>query len=79
MRGVLAGARRILVDAHPSTLTSVHNVACLLLDKGDLESAGALFREAISGRRRALGDAHLNACISLASLAALLVQRGKRR
>ena len=50
----------------------------MLRGKGDLESAEALFREALAGRRRLLGGAHPDTRAPAAYLAALLEKRGER-
>ena len=70
--------RRVLGGAHPKTLTSASNLALLLQDKGDLEGAEALLREAVAGTRRMLGDAHSDTRDNVVFLAALLEKRGKR-
>ena len=42
----LAARREALGSAHPQTLTSVNNLACLLKDQGKLGEAEPLFTEA---------------------------------
>ena len=49
--------RETLGERHPSTLTSISNLGMLLKEKGDLDGAEALYREALEGWCRAtLGD-----------------------
>ena len=45
MDDALAGRRATLGDRHPSTLTSIGNLALLLKDTGHRSEALALFRE----------------------------------
>mmetsp|Transcript_2074 Transcript_2074/g.5555 ORF Transcript_2074/g.5555 Transcript_2074/m.5555 type:complete len:146 (-) Transcript_2074:53-490(-) len=54
----LDGRRRELGDAHPSTLSSINNLALFLKDQGKYADAEPLYREALDGFRRELGDAH---------------------
>ena len=62
----------MLGDAHPSTLTSIGNLAQLLQAKGDLRGAEPLFREALAGAQRVLGDAHPSTLTALGNLAGRL-------
>ena len=49
-------------------LTSINNLGCLLLAKGDVEGAETLFLQALEGRRETLGDRHLSTLTSIYSL-----------
>ena len=54
----MAGFRAALGDAHPSTLTSIGNLAALLYAEGKLEEALASFEEALAVQTATLGEAH---------------------
>jgi hypothetical protein len=73
--GSLEARRGVLSSAHPSTLTSVHNLGGLLGRQGRLVEAEALFREALAGRELALGAAH---ALTRQSAAAVAVFVGAR-
>ena len=51
----LQASERTLGPEHPSTLTSVNNLAMLLKAQGNLDDAAALFRRALEARERTLG------------------------
>jgi tetratricopeptide (TPR) repeat protein len=61
---------------HPGTLSSLHNLAALLNDKGDLAGAEELFRKAFEERKRTLGSEHPDTLQSLNNLAVLLYSKG---
>ena len=50
--------RSTLGDEHPDTLTSMNNLASLLLGRGKLSEAEPLFMEGLRMRRSILGDEH---------------------
>ena len=71
MREALATSRLIHPGGHPSTMTSVNNLAVLLARQGRLDEAEPLMREALAGRQLALGAGHAstrNTAIGLESL-----------
>ena len=59
-------------SAHPSTLTSVNNLAGLLVQLGRFDEAEVLYREALAGRTLALGAAHAHTRATAANLECLL-------
>jgi tetratricopeptide (TPR) repeat protein len=71
---VLALAERSFGMEHPSTLTSVNNLAALLQGKGDYAGAEPLFRRALDASERMLGAEHSDTIISVNNLAALLME-----
>ena len=52
----LAMRRRLLGDEDPDVATSLNNLAKLLKEKGDLEAAEPLHRQALAMKRRLLGS-----------------------
>merc|ERR1712054_715116 len=72
-----AGCREKLGDKHPSTLTSINNLAGLLEERGRLDEAEPLYQEALAGRREKLGDKHPDTLLSINNLAALLKAQGR--
>ena len=73
----LEACRAALGPLHPNTLTSMHNLACLLKDLGRLSEAEALAREALAGWRSALGDAHPHTQNAYRGLFGVLTAQGK--
>ena len=61
---------------HPLTATSLHNLARLLRDQGDLEGAQALYERALAIREKVLGAEHTATAASLNNLASLFQARG---
>ena len=57
---------------HPSTLTSINNLAALLGRQGRFDEAEALMREALAGLQALLGAAHAHTQSTAASLEGLL-------
>ena len=76
-REAIEGRRRVLGDAHPSTLDSTNNLAVLLKDLGRYAEAEPLCHVVVAGRRRDLGDAHPQTLNSISNLAVLLSKQGK--
>ena len=72
LRAEVATRRQTLGDKHPDTLTSINNMASMLLDLGKLAEAEPLFREALAGRRETLGDKHPSTLTSINNMAGLL-------
>ena len=64
-REALDGARRVHGSDHPHTLSSIHNMGCLLRDLERLEEAEALGAEAAEGARRSLPEGHCNIAVFL--------------
>ena len=67
-----------LGDRHPSTLTSIGNLALLLHHLGEREAARPLCEEALAGFRATLGDRHPDTLTSINNLALLLKGMGHR-
>ena len=62
---------------HPSTLTSVNNLAFLLVAQGKLGDAEQFYRRALDGREQVLGPTHPATLDSVNNLACLLQTLGK--
>ena len=61
---------------HPSTLSSVNNLALLLKKQGGLAAAKSLYERALKGREAALGPDHPDTLVSVKHLAGLLMDQG---
>jgi len=61
---------------HPDVGLSMHNLAFLLYDKGELIEAESLLREALNINIKAYSDSHPYTASFLANLAMVLVARG---
>ena len=72
----LASQRRSLPQDHAWVLTSLANLAGLLIRKGELRAALPLCEEALVGRRRTLGDEHEATVLSLCQMSTLYRQLG---
>ncbi|KAJ1619571.1 hypothetical protein T492DRAFT_915886 [Pavlovales sp. CCMP2436] len=77
LRRALEGRERQLGVNHPSTLTSVNNLASLLQDQGKLVEAELLFRRALEGREEQLGASHPRTLTAVNNLALLLKMQGR--
>ena len=75
---MLAGCEKVPGKEHPSTLTSVNNLAGLLQDQGDHKAAEELHRRALEGREKVLGKEHPDTLMSVWCLAALMEDAGQR-
>ena len=58
LREALVGQRRALGTAHPGTLDTVYNLACVCEALGLLSDALELFQEELAGLVKARGKAH---------------------
>ena len=67
-------SRKILGDAHPHPLASIHNLGLLRLDQGRLAEAEPLYREALQVRRQRFGDGHPD---TVASMCLLRLDQGR--
>ena len=76
-REALAGKRETLGDRHPSTLTSIYNLADLLEGVGKVAEAVPLFREELEGCAARYGDAHKETTGSAKRLVGLLRREGR--
>jgi non-specific serine/threonine protein kinase/serine/threonine-protein kinase len=69
--------RRILGQAQPDTLSSMHHLACLLSFQGKLPEAEKLNRETLAARQTVLGKDHTETLDSMNNLACVLGSQGK--
>jgi non-specific serine/threonine protein kinase/serine/threonine-protein kinase len=69
--------RRLLGPDHTDTIDSLHNLAAMLADDGNLSEAEPLMREALERSRRNFGDGEPATLRTLNNLAALLYHQGK--
>jgi tetratricopeptide (TPR) repeat protein len=76
-RRALAGYEKVLGVEHPSTLTSVGNLAMVLQYQGKYEAAEEMNRRALAGCEKVLGVDHPDTLTSVSNLAAVLRYQGK--
>ncbi len=69
-------AMRQRLDAEADLVKSRNNLAALLLLRGKLDEAEAIYRESLTSRREAFGDRHRNVAVSLSNLATVLLAGG---
>jgi hypothetical protein len=67
-RGALKGYSTVLGEEHPSTLTSMNNLALTFLEQGRWKEAEELGAQVVETRKRVLGKEHPNTLISISSL-----------
>ena len=73
----MEGREKALGKEHPSTLTSVSNLALVLQYQGKYEAAEEMNRRALEGREKALGKEHPSTLTSVSNLAGVLQYQGK--
>ena len=73
---VLEARERVVGREHPDTLTSVNNLALVLLTRGDYAAAEPLYRRALEARERVVGREHPDTLQSVNNLAGLLDSKG---
>ena len=73
---VLAASRRLLGAEHPTTLSTMNNLAATLRAQGDLDGARALHEQTLAARRRLLGDEHPTTLQSMNNVASTLWAQG---
>jgi tetratricopeptide (TPR) repeat protein len=66
-----------LGEQHPSTLTSMKNLALVLSEQGQYIEAEALHRQTLELYKRVLGEQHPSTLISINNLASVLRAQGK--
>lgn len=66
-----------LGEQHPSTLTSMNNLALVLSEQGQYSEAEALHRQTLELYKRVLGEQHPSTLISINNLASVLRAQGK--
>jgi len=69
---IMEGREKALGKEHPDTLTSVSNLALVLLHQGKHEAAEEMNRRALEGREKALGKEHPDTLTSVSNLADVL-------
>jgi tetratricopeptide (TPR) repeat protein len=74
-RRALEGSEKVLGKDHPSTLTSVSNLASVLQGQGKYEAVEAMNRRALEGSEKVLGKDHPSTLTSVYCLAHLLHHR----
>ena len=62
----------MLVKEHPSTLTSMNNLATVLWSQGKYEQVEEMYRQTLRSRETVLGKEHPNTLSSMNSLAYML-------
>ena len=76
LRDALAMREKVLGPDHPDTATSLHNLALLLRDQGDLAGGRPLLERALVIREKVLGPEHPDTATSLGNLATVLHHQG---
>jgi tetratricopeptide (TPR) repeat protein len=76
-RRALESLKTMLGKEHPSTLTSMNNLAGVLGRQGKYDEAEAIHRQALESRKTVLGKEHLETLTSVYCLAYLLQDRGQ--
>ncbi|KAF2193987.1 TPR-like protein, partial [Zopfia rhizophila CBS 207.26] len=76
-RRALEGREKELGEQHPSTLTSVSNLAGVLGYQGKYDEAEKLNRRALEGYEKKLGEQHPSTLTSVSNLALMLGYQGK--
>ena len=74
---MLAAEREALGARHPSTLTTMGNLARMLFARGKHEEAEAMEREVLAARREVQGARHPDTLTTMGNLARMLFARGK--
>jgi hypothetical protein len=77
-RALAIRERRLGAD-HPDTAQSLNNLANVLYDQGDLDTARTLFERALSVREQRLGADHPDTVRSRQRLAAVVTALDKQR
>jgi tetratricopeptide (TPR) repeat protein len=76
-RQALALGEKVLDQEHPGTLTSMSNLASLLMNQGKYDDAEPILRQTLALREKALGQEHPGTLIRMNNLAFLLTSQGK--
>jgi hypothetical protein len=74
---VIGTSSRVLGGEHPSTLTSMANLAPTYSNQGRLKEAEELEVRVIETRKRVLGEAHPSTLTSMANLAFTLKSQSR--
>jgi hypothetical protein len=74
---VIETRKRVLREEHPSTLTSIANLASTYRDQGRWKEAEELFVQVIEMRKRVLREEHPSTLTSMASLASTYRNQGR--
>jgi len=68
---------RVLGNEHPSTLTSMNNLALVQRDQGKYDEAEQMYREVVEVREKVLGKEHPDTLTSMSYLAAVLIDQSQ--
>jgi hypothetical protein len=71
--------KRVLGEEHPSTLTSIANLASTYKNQGRWKEAEELDMQVMETSSRALGERHPDTLSSMASLASTFRNQGRRK
>ncbi|PVF91572.1 hypothetical protein CPB86DRAFT_719174 [Serendipita vermifera] len=74
-REVLEVEKEILGPRHPDTVTTMHNLAFTLRDRGQLEEAEKMQREVLEVEKEILGPRHPDTVTTMHNLASTLRSR----
>lgn len=74
----LAIWQHMLGEEHPTTLTTMHNLASLYEKQKVYDRAEEMFQHVLAMRKRVLGDEHTDTVLTLNNLAYLYVVQGKK-
>jgi hypothetical protein len=74
---VIETCKRVLRPEHPSTLTSMGNLASTYRNKGRWNKAKELEVQVIETTKRVLGPEHLDTLTSMANLASTYRNKGR--
>ena len=75
----LKGEEKALGSQHPSTLTTISNLAGVFYDMGQLEKAMEMLERALKGQEKALGSQHPETLRTARNFANLFGANGRRR
>ncbi|MEU3979064.1 tetratricopeptide repeat protein [Streptomyces sp. NPDC026672] len=76
-RAVLDVQRLVIGEDHPDTLTTRHNLAYTLRDRGLLDQAETVYQGVLAARRRILGEGHQKTLVTRNQLARVHREQGR--
>ncbi|KEY74865.1 hypothetical protein S7711_09809 [Stachybotrys chartarum IBT 7711] len=74
---VMETTQRVLGEEHPSTLTSIANLASTFWNQGQWKEAESLEVKVMETRQRVLGEEHPSTLTSMANLASIYMNQGR--